>query len=448
MPYIATRQHVHNRGRAPIAFLDELVAWGKVAPDEIFAPNSASDIYSSVRNTLGPWESLQHRRAVMLEVLRVLGGFESSWDWTEGVDESNEDSDTPVEIEAGIFQVSANSMNFGDELRELVRREAGATDPTTFQREMKANHPLAIGYCARLLRRTVRHHGPVRDFHIHPWLRRDAVAEFLSLLGSSPAAGAAADGLVSAGLAPGEEERPSRAEIEAREAAAGTVGAVAAGSGALWIPFARRNEGGAMRTRGNYRWGYPEGAIVHFTAGRDNALNDISSGIRNGYAYLTIAPNGTVYQNHPLDEWGYHAGESRWPALGGGVSQYLVGIEICASGKLRRIDDNHYRPWYNEASYLTPLGKSPKEADDLRADQVRTVSAEANRVAGSYERYTDAQETALKAVLKWLHDNKPATFSYDLVLGHDEVSPGRKNDPGGALSITMPAFRTWLKTNA
>ena len=180
----------------------------------------------------------------------------------------------------------------------------------------------------------------------------------------------------------------------------------------------------------------------------DNALNDISSGIRNGYAYLTIAPNGTVYQNHPLDEWGYHAGESRWPALGGGVSQYLVGIEICASGKLRRIDDNHYRPWYNEASYLTPLGKSPKEADDLRADQVRTVSAEANRVAGSYERYTDAQETALKAVRNWLHDNKPATFSYDLVLGHDEVSPGRKNDPGGALSITMPAFRTWLKTNA
>ena len=123
-------------------------------------------------------------------------------------------------------------------------------------------------------------------------------------------------------------------------------------------------------------------------------------------------------------------------------------IEICASGKLRKIDDNHYRPWYNEASELTPLGKSPKEADDLRADQVRTVSAEANRAAGSYERYTDAQETALKAVLKWLHDNKPGTFSYDLVLGHDEASPGRKNDPGGALSITMPAFRTWLKANA
>ncbi len=142
MPYLHTRQHVHNRGRAPIHFLDELLDWGRTAPDEIFASNEASDIYSSVRNTLGPWRDLRHRRAVMLEVLRVLGGFESSWNWREGVDTNNPDSDTPVEIEAGIFQVSANSMNFGPELRSLVRRREGATDPLTFQRAMKDDHLL------------------------------------------------------------------------------------------------------------------------------------------------------------------------------------------------------------------------------------------------------------------------------------------------------------------
>src|SRR5262249_38751666 len=37
-------------------------------------------------------------------------------------------------------------------------------------------------YCARLLRFTVAHHGPVRDHHIQPELRRDAMAELLRFL--------------------------------------------------------------------------------------------------------------------------------------------------------------------------------------------------------------------------------------------------------------------------
>jgi hypothetical protein len=182
MTYSATKQHVFNRGIAPDSFLDQLVAWGKTAPDEIFAPNTVSDIYSSVKNTLGPWEGIEHRRAVMLEVMRVLAGFESSWRWNEGRDTSNPDSDTPEEIEAGAWQVSANSMNFGRELKDLVRERTGTLDPVAFQENMKADHLLAMEYIARLLRRTIRHNGPVRDGHIHMWLRRDAVSEFQELL--------------------------------------------------------------------------------------------------------------------------------------------------------------------------------------------------------------------------------------------------------------------------
>jgi len=183
MTYSATKQHVANRGRPSDDFLDELVAWGKTAPDEIFAPNAVSDIYSNVKNVLGPWESMRHRRAAMLEVMRVLAGFESSWNWNEGRDLANPDSDTPEEIEAGAWQVSANSMHFGPELVDLVRRHTlGLTDPETFQAHMKSDHALAMEYVARLLRRTTRHHGPVRDHHIDAWLRRDAVAELQSLL--------------------------------------------------------------------------------------------------------------------------------------------------------------------------------------------------------------------------------------------------------------------------
>jgi hypothetical protein len=182
MKYVATKQHVFNRGVAPDDFLDQLVAWGKQAPDEIFAPNAVSDIYSSVRNTLGPWRDLKHRRAAMLEVMRVLAGFESSWDWNEGPDENNPTSVTPETMEAGAWQVSANSMNFGQELKDLVLRHVGTPGGKEFQTAMKANHPLAMEYVARLLRRTTQHHGPVRDHEIDPWLRRDAVEEFEGLL--------------------------------------------------------------------------------------------------------------------------------------------------------------------------------------------------------------------------------------------------------------------------
>jgi hypothetical protein len=154
MTYTAAKQDVANRGVPPDDFLDQLVAWGKQAPDEIFAPNNHSDVYSSVLAALGPWQGITHRRAVMLEVMRVLAGFESSWHWNAGRDTTNPTSVTPDTIEAGAWQVSANSMNFGQELKDLVLAKVGTLDGNAFQKAMKEDHPLAMEYIARLLRRT------------------------------------------------------------------------------------------------------------------------------------------------------------------------------------------------------------------------------------------------------------------------------------------------------
>src|SRR5436190_21534360 len=178
MAFDATRQPVSNRGVPPDSFLDELVAWGKIAPDEIFAPNSNKDVYSNVVGVLGPWEDLRHRRAVMLEVMRVLAGFESSWDWNAGVDVTNATSVTPDTIEAGAWQVSANSMHFGEELKTLVLAKVGALDGNDYQRAMKTDHPLATENVARLLRRTVQPHGPVKRQETNPEPRKHAVAEY------------------------------------------------------------------------------------------------------------------------------------------------------------------------------------------------------------------------------------------------------------------------------
>lgn len=182
MIFSATKQHVLNRGVPPDSFLTELVLWSKGAASDIFSANDLSDVYSSVKNTLGPWQSLEHRRAVMLEVMRVLGGFESSWNWNEGRDTTNSTSVTSTTIEAGLWQVSANAMNYGQELKDLVMLHVGSLDGNKFQEAMKNDHALAMEFVARLLRRTTHHNGPVLRHEIDPWLRRDAVVEFMGLL--------------------------------------------------------------------------------------------------------------------------------------------------------------------------------------------------------------------------------------------------------------------------
>ncbi len=180
--YRAAKAPVYTRGIAPDSFLDELISWAKFAPDFVFAPNDKPDVYASVKAQLGPWNGLLHRKAAMLEVLRVLAGFESSWNWNEGRDITNSTSGTPETEETGIFQVSCNATNFDPSLKEFVIEWLGRRDCHLFITRMKTDHKVALGFAARLLRFTVRHNGPVLRKEINPWLSRLAVAEFESLL--------------------------------------------------------------------------------------------------------------------------------------------------------------------------------------------------------------------------------------------------------------------------
>ena len=151
--------------------------------------------------------------------------------------------------------------------------------------------------------------------------------------------------------------------------------------------------------------------------------------IKNGFVYLSIDAAGTVFQANPINEWGDHCGESSWPGLGDWLSRRLVGIEIACSGLLTQTPSG-FQTWFH-----TPV------ADE----QVRVVPKRDNQVAGAYQVYTAAQEVSLFNLLRWLHANGNGIFSYDRVLGHDEVSPGRKQDPGGSLQVTMPEYRAFLK---
>ena len=199
MKYQELMTEVKGRGVPPVGFLDELVAWGKSAADEIFAPNDeAGDVMGRLCAVLGPWEGaegsaerLLHRKCAMLELLRCLAGFESSWDWNEGVDTTNHRSMAHPECaEAGAFQESFDSVaneHQHHSLKDFLAAH-GVTNAASFIARSKQDHQFELEYTARLLRITYKCNGPILRGDIDSSLSRAAVEEFKGLMNCKPEA--------------------------------------------------------------------------------------------------------------------------------------------------------------------------------------------------------------------------------------------------------------------
>lgn len=186
-----------------------------------------------------------------------------------------------------------------------------------------------------------------------------------------------------------------------------------------------------LKVQGTYPNGVPEGLIVHYTAG--NQLQDpksaLDNALRNNYCFFFIDAKGIIYQQFDLNMWGKHAGESLCPVTGRkNVSKYYAGVEIACAGKLAQ----------NENNFVTWFGK------EISKDQVREyIGNEAQPASGYYQKFTLQQEQALfKLSMAFI---KIFGITPEYILGHDEVSQGRKNDPSGSLSCTMAEFRNELR---
>lgn len=171
------------------------------------------------------------------------------------------------------------------------------------------------------------------------------------------------------------------------------------------------------------------GVVLHYSAGRqiEDARGLLELGVRNGYTYWALNSKGVFHKTHELNEFGYHVGMYR--------HKNHLGVEIMCPGKLTPKDGEFY-PWYD---LRTPWPK----------DQVRYFEGSKTQVRGHYAKFTNDQEEAIVELVHYLKKNCPG-FSIDNVVSHDECMAeiglyGEKQDVGGSLSMTMPAFREYLK---
>lgn len=217
----------------------------------------------------------------------------------------------------------------------------------------------------------------------------------------------------------------------------------------LWCPWAEIGLT-KMKVRGKYKKGFPQGAIVHYTAGRDysesDAVNTLKWSTEQGYCFFVIGPTGIVYQSFPLSHWGYHAGKSNYKGLGDGVSQFLVGIEVVNAGSVKPIDDK-YAAWFHMTDGYNPKNGIKKSSQLFYNDEVRSVEVDHLTYVqkGVYRKFTPHQEQSLTQLILWMKRIRPDVFNLDFVLGHSEVSPFRKIDPGGSISMSMSDYRNYLK---
>ena len=181
------------------------------------------------------------------------------------------------------------------------------------------------------------------------------------------------------------------------------------------VPGVRYKSPGKFRTKS----GRNKGLVVHYTvSGRSpkNAVGVVNYLAKEGLGCMVMDENGTIYipQGFDIDETvAYHAGKSEWKGQTS-ISMLCAGMEICCMGK------------------------------DSKVGPYRSSEGKANIKKGKYQAYTEAQEKALINYCLWQLDVNPE-FSIDWIVGHDEIAPSRKSDPGASLSMTMPEFREKIK---
>lgn len=163
--------------------------------------------------------------------------------------------------------------------------------------------------------------------------------------------------------------------------------------------------------------------IMHYTAGSgfDGSVAWLTNRRAKASAHLVIGRDGRIAQLVPFDRKAWHAGRSRWNDLVG-LNSYSIGIELDNAGVLHRQGDD----------WLSWAGRKIPDAEVMQA--AHKLDGESRGWhAYSPEQLEVALEVAAALVEKYrLKD----------VLGHDDIAPERKRDPGPA--FPMGSFRAQL----
>lgn len=148
----------------------------------------------------------------------------------------------------------------------------------------------------------------------------------------------------------------------------------------------------------------PRYIVIHYTEGGSvSGSHTFLKSVNLSY-HVIVARNGDLIQCVPFHRTGRHAGKSNWKGRNGinpisiGISAANWGVQAAAQG------------------VSNPLSGRHKHESEIRR----------------WERYPAEQVAAIRAVCEALIETYPSIVD---IIGHDDVAPGRKVDPGPAFPM-------------
>ena len=161
----------------------------------------------------------------------------------------------------------------------------------------------------------------------------------------------------------------------------------------------------------------PDTLLIHYTASlnAESAVRELTRAGKGGVsAHLVVDRDGTTFQLLSFDLIGWHAGVSEWQGKKG-LNPRSIGIEMVNAGRLE----------LRGGKYYTWSGQEVDESEVLAAVHRN------EDVLTFWHLYTAKQVETVRAICHLLMQHYPIKH----ILGHEEVSPGRKIDPGPAFPL-------------
>jgi len=167
----------------------------------------------------------------------------------------------------------------------------------------------------------------------------------------------------------------------------------------------------------------PDTIVIHYTAGAstESAIRTLCDRKRKVSAHLVVGRDGAVTQLLPFNIVGWHAGRSAWGERTS-LNRYSIGIEIDNAGQLSE-RDGCYESWFGRT---------------YPAEEVLHGTHRNHSEASYWHRYTDEQLEVVEAICAALIQR----YGIQYILGHEEIAPSRKIDPGPA--FPLDSMRTRL----
>jgi N-acetylmuramoyl-L-alanine amidase len=167
---------------------------------------------------------------------------------------------------------------------------------------------------------------------------------------------------------------------------------------------------------GLFAAGCPDMIVIHYTAGRDldSSVRTLQDPSVKASAHLVVGRDGAVKQLIGLNRVAWHAGIS---SLGSrtNLNRYSIGIEIDNAGRLEK-SGGRYKAWF---------GRFYEESEVFTGTH-RNESRESH-----WHAYSEPQLEAVFEICRALHQ----AFGIKHIVGHEEIAPKRKVDPGPAFPM-------------